>query len=309
MRRGKRLLRNVHTIKGNARSVGLLNLSKSIHELENNINKWRSKDGTFTKESQGNIENELKSIVIIDLNKYIKMANEVFSIQLIQESGERDVLSGEIISLGKKAEENQYIEVHNSIFNNLKNTLERLFSKFKDKEIQSLQNLLLKVDLTPIVLIFKSFEDTIKEITSGMEKDVHYSYKTDDVYLNEKQFQLINDSLNHILRNSLDHGIEDFDTREKLKKEKFGKINIACQNKEGGFEVIIKDDGKGIDRERLVKKALEKNLMTIAEVEKLSDQEKLNLIFSSGLSTKDDVTDVSFAVELEWMLLERILSL
>ena len=78
----------------------------------------------------------------------------------------------------------------------------------------------MKVDLTPIVLIFKSFEDTIKEITSGMEKDVHYSYKTDDVYLNEKQFQLINDSLNHILRNSLDHGIEDFDTREKLK----GKI-------------------------------------------------------------------------------------
>ena len=126
-----------------------------------------------------------------------------------------------------------------------------------------------------------------------MEKDVHYSFNSDDVYLDEKEFQLLNDSLNHILRNSLDHGIEDYTSREKAKKEKFGKLEINCRKRENGFDIFIVDDGKGIDRNRLVKKAVENKLISNEEAKDLSDEEKIKLIFSSGLSTKDNVTDVS----------------
>ncbi|MBG09460.1 MAG: hypothetical protein CME68_11930 [Halobacteriovoraceae bacterium] len=289
----KRLLRNVHTIKGNARSVGLLSLSTVVHELENNINKWREEKGTFSKENQKKLENDLKSLIIVDLNKYIKMANDVFSIKIIHENKEPDSLTGELISFGSQEEEDQFIEVHNSIFKKVKSTLTNLFEKFKAPEIKNLQELLLKVDYTPIVLMFKSYEETIKEITDDLEKDVHYTFNCDDIYLDEKEFQLLNDSLNHILRNSLDHGIEDHTSRLEAKKEKFGNLNIDCKKRENGFDIFIVDDGKGIDKDRLVKKAIDNNLMTTNEAQKLSDEEKLQLIYSSGLSTKDNVTDVS----------------
>ena len=289
----KRLLRNVHTIKGNARSVGLLSLSTTIHELENNINKWREENGTFSKENQENLENDLKSLVIVDLNKYIKMANDVFSIKIIHEAKTPDNLTGELISFGNQEEEDQFIEVHNSIFKKVKLTLENLFEKFKAPEIKDLQGLLSKVDFTPIVLMFKSYEETIKEITADMEKDVHYSYNSDDIYLDEKEFQLLNDSLNHILRNSLDHGIEDFNSRLEAKKEKFGNLEISCKKRDDGFDIFIVDDGKGIDKDRLVKKAINNKLMTDTEAKNLSEDEKIELIYSSGLSTKDNVTDVS----------------
>ncbi len=289
----KRLLRNIHTIKGNARSVGLLSLSTTVHELENNINKWRDDRGTFSKENQLNLENDLKSLVVVDLNKYIKMANDVFSIKIIHEGKNPDNLTGELISFGTQEEEDQFIEVHNSIFKKIKTTLEHLFTKFKAVEITDLQSLLSKVDFTPISLMFKSYEGTIKEITDNMEKDVHYSFQSDDIYLDEKEFQLLNDSLNHILRNSLDHGIEDFNSRADAKKEKFGKLEINCKKRDGGFDITIADDGKGIDRERLVKKAIENEIINDKDAKKLSEDEKLDLIFSSGLSTKDSVTDVS----------------
>ena len=85
-----------------------------------------------------------------------------------------------------------------------------------EKELKSIMG---KHDFSAFRSSRCSAKNSIKEITEDMEKDVHYSFDSEDIYLNEKEFQLLNDSLNHILRNSLDHGIEDYTSREKAKKD------------------------------------------------------------------------------------------
>ena len=104
----------------------------------------------------------------------------------------------------------------------------------------------------------------------------------------------MHDALTHLIRNSLDHGIEDPKTRAESNKEELALIKINCQVlDENKFQIIIEDDGRGINEDIIAEQAIKKGLKTKEDTLRMSSSEKLNLIFLPGLSTKEHATEIS----------------
>jgi two-component system chemotaxis sensor kinase CheA len=103
----------------------------------------------------------------------------------------------------------------------------------------------------------------------------------------------INDPIIHMLRNSIDHGIEDPETRIKAGKPEIGTITLSAEHEQGHIIITVEDDGQGIDSQSLRKSVVSKGIMKQEEADHLSEDEAVNLIFLSGLSTSKVVTDVS----------------
>lgn len=104
----------------------------------------------------------------------------------------------------------------------------------------------------------------------------------------------------HLVRNAVDHGIETAEEREAMGKGRVGKITIEAKNVGSDVHIIVKDDGRGLNKEKILKKARENNLLTTDE-DSLSDSEIYRLILLPGFSTSDKVTEFS-AAALEWTL-------
>ena len=104
-------------------------------------------------------------------------------------------------------------------------------------------------------------------------------------------FDKIGDALTHLLRNSIDHGIESPEERAKTGKSPIAKISLVAQQNEDKISITLSDDGKGLDREKIFKTAIKQGL--ISTNSSFTDQEMYSLIFKSGFSTKDVATDIS----------------
>lgn len=100
-------------------------------------------------------------------------------------------------------------------------------------------------------------------------------------------------SLIHVFRNSVDHGLEDPETRVENGKDEVGTISCSFSQENNKFEIIVSDDGAGINKEMVLKKALEEGIVTEDKVDSLSDSEIYYFIFSENFSTKEEVTDIS----------------
>jgi len=126
-----------------------------------------------------------------------------------------------------------------------------------------------------------------------MNKEVELIISGEETEVDKSVIEELNDPLVHIIRNSIDHGLESPEEREKIGKPRKGRIFLTA-SQEGSFIIIsIKDDGRGMNIEAIKKKAIERNLVTPEKAETLSDKEIINFIFSPGFSTAQQVTDVS----------------
>lgn len=158
-------------------------------------------------------------------------------------------------------------------------------------EIESAFTHMLDVSVTKV---FSKFSNMVEELSKNLWKQVRLRVSGDEVTLHRDKLYKIQDAIVHILRNAIDHGIEAPEARLKAGKDEYGTINIECQDR-GASEIAIsiKDDGRGIDTKKLVKKALDKNIMSQEQLACLSEKEKVELIYLPQLSTKDEVTDLS----------------
>ena len=105
--------------------------------------------------------------------------------------------------------------------------------------------------------------------------------------------EAIYDPLVHMVRNAVDHGIEVPEERERLGKDRIGKLSIAAEHKGSGIEISVYDDGKGIDRDAVLKKAVSENMLDNSRAAGLSDRDVYNLMFLPGFSTAAKVTEIS----------------
>jgi chemotaxis protein histidine kinase CheA/methyl-accepting chemotaxis protein len=133
----------------------------------------------------------------------------------------------------------------------------------------------------------------VRDIASRLEKDVEFKVMGGDPVLSREKLTLLSDALVHIIRNSIDHGIESRDERQKLGKSEEGTIAVECAESDQGVILRIWDDGRGIAGEEVAKAAVAKGLIDQAQLKNLDDNQKLNLVFLDGLSTKSDVTEIS----------------
>lgn len=158
--------------------------------------------------------------------------------------------------------------------------------------INELQDVVMSIRMVPLTLTFQKMIRLVRDMSKKIEKDVELILIGENTEVDKKVIEKIGDPLMHIIRNSMDHGIEDEETRIQNGKEAKGKIILEARHSGGDVWITIKDDGGGLDREKILEKAISKGLLDKA-AEDYSDKEVYNLIFKAGFSTKESVTEFS----------------
>lgn len=156
-----------------------------------------------------------------------------------------------------------------------------------------LQIAVMKTRMLPIGKVFNKFPRLVRDLSRELGKKVKLIIEGEDTELDKSIIEEIGDPLVHMIRNSIDHGIEPPEERKKLGKPKEGTVWLRAYNEGNMIVIEIKDDGSGMDPEKLKQKAIEKGIITPSEAENMSDKEAFMLIFKPGFSTAEKVTSVS----------------
>lgn len=157
----------------------------------------------------------------------------------------------------------------------------------------NLQTNILNIRMVPIETVFNRFPKMIRQLARDLGKKIRLHIVGQDTELDRTVIDEIGDPLIHLLRNSADHGIEMPEERKALGKPEEGTILLKAYHSGNQVFIEIEDDGAGINRDKVIQKALQNGLITEEEKDHLTDQEVYDLIFSSGFSTADKVSDVS----------------
>lgn len=151
----------------------------------------------------------------------------------------------------------------------------------------------MKTRMQPIGNVFNKFNRVVRDLCKDLMKEISLHISGAETELDKTLLESIKDPLMHIVRNACDHGIEDQQTRVSRSKDKCGNIWIKAHHEGGQVILEVRDDGKGLDREVLIRKAVEKGIISASQGSQLTDQEAFNLIFSPGFSTAASITSVS----------------
>lgn len=247
--------RNLHSLKGLLGVYSFNSCAEEIHNLEEQI---------------------LSNALVADCLKTLTDSKTHFETQL------EDIIN--LLTLNKDSNL-KYFDI------NKVNNVKKLASLVGNPE---LTNALINLDKFPaskVLAKYKNYAQVIVEKFEDKKIELHF---TNSDELSYADAQRIDFALVHILNNSIDHGIEPVDVRVSLQKNEVGQIQIGCKrNSDQGIEVLISDDGKGINGDQLLSKAVDVGLISSDEAGNLTNEQKISLIFASGLSTKDVATEVS----------------
>jgi two-component system chemotaxis sensor kinase CheA len=159
------------------------------------------------------------------------------------------------------------------------------------RHTRELQESVMSVRMQPVKSVFARMPRIVRDLSRQLEKNIKIEMHGEMTEIDKTVVEQLGDPLTHMIRNSVDHGIEKPDVREKNGKPREGTIKLSADNAGGRILIEISDDGAGINRERVLAKAIEKDV--VSSDASLSDEEIDNLIFAAGFSTADEVTDVS----------------
>ncbi|SEV93572.1 chemotaxis protein CheA [Halobacterium jilantaiense] len=162
-----------------------------------------------------------------------------------------------------------------------------------DKISGSLQDTVMDMRLVPMKKIVGKFPRLVRDLAREQSKDIDFVVEGDDVELDRTILTEISDPLMHLLRNAVDHGIEQPEVREENGKDPEGTITLSAERDRDRVLIQVRDDGAGIDHETMREKAVEKGVKSQEEVQEMSDDAVEDLVFHPGFSTNDEVTDVS----------------
>ena len=163
-----------------------------------------------------------------------------------------------------------------------------------DKIIDTFLSEIKEISMIPFSNTLSMFPGMIREMARNMDKEIIFNIAGSEIKTDRRILQEIKDPLIHIIRNSIDHGIEDEKKRLDSGKNKVGKIELSISNYDiNKIEIKISDDGQGLDLDAIKKEAIKNELITEKELKRLSEKRLINFIFKSGFSTKGIITDLS----------------
>ena len=158
---------------------------------------------------------------------------------------------------------------------------------------EELQAAGLRTRMVPIDTVFRKFPRLVRDVAHNLKKEVDLLVSGEDTELDKTMVEMIGDPLVHLVRNSLDHGLELPDVRESAGKPRKGTIRLEARQEGDQIIISVADDGAGIDPARIAKKAMEKGLVTADRLRTMTTREILDFVFLPGFSTAEKISDLS----------------
>jgi two-component system chemotaxis sensor kinase CheA len=162
-----------------------------------------------------------------------------------------------------------------------------------DRLTNDIQTEVMESRMVPMDHIFSRFPRMVRDLSKSEGKKIDLNIEGKDIELDRTILDEIGDPLVHLLRNSVDHGIEEPEKRREAGKSETGHIRLSASRQRNSILIEVEDDGKGMNPDKLRETAVKKGLMSQSEVDRMSDEEAMNLIFTPGFSGAEKVTDVS----------------
>ncbi len=157
---------------------------------------------------------------------------------------------------------------------------------------RGLQDVAMSLRMVPISPTFKKMKRLVRDLSKRQGKKVQLDISGEDTEVDKSVVEAISDPLVHLIRNSIDHGIESDEDRVRKGKPAEGRVTLTARQQAGEIRIIVRDDGKGLDREKILEKARDRGLVR-GDGADMSDSEVFRLIFEAGFSTAASVTDIS----------------
>jgi len=201
-------------------------------------------------------------------------------------------LVGELI-IGKSMLQRAIIEFNRA---HAKDPLHSKFSdalSFQSRVLGELQKSVMKIRMVPVDQLFRRFPRVVRDVARMRNKDITLEIAGQNTDLDKGILDSLAEPISHLVRNAADHGIETPAERKAAGKPPQGVIRLDAYHDGDQVVIQISDDGRGLDRRKIVRRAIERSLITPHESERLNEAEILQLIFTPGLSTADEVTEIS----------------
>lgn len=244
--------------------------TKSQEEIKEEIKTEQAKPQTSATKSQASssVKVQAPSTVRVDTRKLDSLMNLI---------GELVIAQSRIMQLTQSLD----------IDNGLKEAVSSM-----DRTSRQIQEEVMNIRMMPVGPIFNQFHRYVRDLNLELNKEVKLVLKGETTEIDKNMLEQLSDPLKHIIRNSMDHGIERTkEERIARGKPEFGTITMSAAHQEGHVVIEVSDDGNGLNKERIYNKAIEKGLLS--KDGKYSDAEIYRTIFSPGLSTAEKITDIS----------------
>lgn len=360
-----RLLRALHTIKGNSRMLGFPTIEKLSHAVED----------IYKGVKDGQVKNSDRLVKLVfavadkiadcvsaiakkgtdeqDIDIYLQYCDKLAAGELIDidafiasiskdkgvavEDEEDEDFSGDVSDIQsiriKLSRVNEIIAAFDTMITrefHLKHQLDEL-QKFEEKtgsqelskirkqfesdifaletSIFSVQEQAFDLRMLPISIVLKPFENTIAMEAMNLKKNVKCDIPDTDIAIDKLILEQLGDILMHLVRNALDHGIEDPKERKAAGKSEEGTIRISCVRETKHIELTVSDDGRGLAYDKIRDKAIRLYPERTEEIKNMSDRELSQFLFQSGFSTKENVTELSgrgVGLDVVWSNVEKI---
>ncbi len=268
------LYRAVHTFKGNFAQKDFIVTPQGLHKLETRLSKFLS-DPNTTNEA---VIAVLKKVELEDwLDKDLNILKQVLGDDFFDDESK--------------------IVISNDKIEELKEKIKNRVGEFGIEE-HMLDALILEIEFLKQKSLYEAmlpYAKTVEQVALKLEKSVYPMHIECDrhIFLDDKYKPFIR-SLVHVFRNSIDHGLEYPDVRAENGKDEFGTITcVGSIGENKKLQIVIADDGAGINIQKVANKAIENGICTQEEIDKMSDNEIAMLIFSDNFSTKDEVSELS----------------
>ncbi len=252
--------------------------SQLLLELRNEVSSTRQTIDKFRE-----IENSLMGLKM-------KTAETVSSAEA-NGGQDRDELKKMIETIGQKFQDTSRQTSTKLITEKIYNMDEA--TRNLEKLSSDIQNGVMQTRMVPIEGVFSRFKRLVRDIAKEIKKDVKLDIYGEDTELDKKITDELGDPLTHMIRNAVDHGLENTEERKATDKPQQGTVTLGAMHKGNNICIEISDDGKGLDPDKIANKAFEKEIITEDALEQMSDREKMGLIFAPGFSTAEQVTGLS----------------
>ncbi|MEQ1502587.1 MAG: chemotaxis protein CheA, partial [Myxococcota bacterium] len=162
-----------------------------------------------------------------------------------------------------------------------------------DRVVRSLQDVAMSLRMVPVGPTFRRMVRLVRDVSQRVGKAVDLAIEGEETEIDKTVAELITDPLVHLVRNAIDHGLEAPDARSAAGKPRTGQVRLSAAHVGGEVLIRVEDDGRGLDRARIVARAVDRGLVTAAAAARMPDAEVFGFIFEPGFSTAEAVTDVS----------------